>query len=289
MQLKHYFKLHFVVLLYGFTAILGKIITLPATQIVGYRMLIACASLGIYLLCTKRSLRIGLKESLKIMGIGVVVALHWICFFHAVKISNVSVTLGCMAATSLFVSGCLEPLLLRKKINGLELGIATLIIGGLYLIFRFEMHYWGGILIALTAAFLAGLFTVLNKRVIDKNHSVTITFYEMLSGFIVISIYLFFTGDLAHLVPPTTPDLTFIFILGVACTAYAFVVSVEVMRVLSAYSVVLAINLEPVYGILLAYAIWGESEQMSLGFYLGTLIILSAVVLHPLLVKKKST
>jgi drug/metabolite transporter (DMT)-like permease len=284
--LKNHLKLHFVVLLYGFTAILGKLITLPAPQMVWYRMFIAFVVLGGFIWLKKIPLNIGHRQILKIMGVGLVVAFHWITFFHAVKISNVSVTLGCMASTTLFAS-FLEPILFRKRIKWLEVLIGLLIIGGLYLIFQFELSYWKGIITALISAFLAGLFTVLNKYFIDKHHPVTISFYEMISGFISIGIFLVITDVLpANLLKPNTSDIIFLLILGIACTAYAFVVAVDVMKILSAYSVVLAINMEPVYGILLAFLFFGQSELMSMGFYLGTIVILAAVFLHPILEKK---
>ncbi len=281
--LKNHLKLHFVVLLYGFTAILGKLITLPAPQMVWYRMLIAFLVLGAFIWYKKIPVLIGRASIIKIMGVGIVVAFHWITFFHAVKISNVSVTLGCMASTTLFAS-FLEPVIFRKKIKWPEVFIGLIIIGGLYLIFQFELSYWEGIITALISAFLAGLFTVLNKLFIDQHHPVTISFYEMISGFISIGIFLLFTDVLPHnLLPPTTTDIIYILILGIACTAYAFVVAVDVMKVLSAYTVVLTINMEPVYGILLAFVIFGQSEFMSGGFYIGTLVILAAVFLHPVI------
>ncbi|MBS2212233.1 EamA family transporter [Carboxylicivirga mesophila] len=281
----NYTKLHFVVILYGFTAILGKLITLPAPQMVWYRMIIAFLVLGGYLWYKKMPIAIGTVNILKLMGIGLVVAFHWITFFHAVKISNVSVTLGCMASTTLFAS-FLEPIIFRKRIKWVEVLIGLVIILGLYLIFQFELTYWKGIITALISAFLAGLFTVLNKIYIDKYHPVTISFYEMLSGFISIGIFLMIIEVLPNnLLIPTNSDIIYILILGIVCTAYAFVVAVDVMKVLSAYTVVLAINMEPVYGILLAFFIFGQSEFMSAGFYLGTLVILAAVFLHPILLR----
>ncbi len=283
--LKNHFKLHFVVLLYGFTAILGKLITLPAPEMVWYRMFIAFSVLGVYIYFKKIPLNIGYKPILKMMSVGFVVAFHWITFFHAVKISNVSVTLGCLASTTLFTS-FLEPFFFRKKIKWLEVFIGVLIISGLYLIFQFELDYWEGILTALVSAFLAGLFTVLNKFFIEEHHPVTISFFEMLSGFLGITLFLTLSGTFnVGLMPPTQLDILFIVILGVVCTAYAFVVAVDVMKILSAYTVVLAINMEPVYGILLAWVIFKQSEFMSGGFYLGTVIILAAVFLHPILLR----
>jgi len=286
--LKSHLKLHFVVLLYGFTAILGKLVSLPSPQLVWYRMFIAALVLGLFMRFKGIPFAIGKKSILKIMGVGLVVAFHWITFFGAVKISNVSVTLGCMASTTLFAS-FLEPIIFRKRIKWIEVLIGLIIISGLYLIFQFELGYLRGILTALTSAFLAGLFTVLNKLFIDKHHPVTISFYEMGSGFVAITVFLALTGTFnGKMVSPSTMDIVFVLILGVICTAYAFVAAVDVMKVISAYSAVLAINMEPVYGILMAFIIFGQSEFMSAGFYIGTAVILLAVFLHPLLTRKSN-
>jgi len=280
--LKNHLKLHFVVLLYGFTAILGT------PQLVWYRMFIAAVVLGLFMKFHKIPFNIGRNSILKIMGVGLVVAFHWITFFGAVKISNVSVTLGCMASTTLFAS-FLEPIIFRKRIKWIEVFIGLLIISGLYLIFQFELGYIKGIITALTSAFLAGLFTVLNKLFIDEHHPVTISFYEMMSGFLGITVFLALIGTFNdQLIKPNNLDVLFILILGIICTAYAFVAAVDVMKVLSAYTVVLAINMEPVYGILMAYFIFGQSEFMSAGFYFGTAVILLAVFLHPILSRKAS-
>ncbi len=286
--LKNHLKLHFVVVLYGFTAILGKLVTLPSPQLVWYRMFIAAAVLGLFIHFKKINVKIGWKSALQIMAVGLVVAFHWITFFGAVQISNVSVTLGCMASTTLFAS-FLEPIIFRKKVKWIEVLIGIIIISGLYLIFQFELNYIHGIITALVSAFLAGLFTVLNKLFINDHHPVTISFYEMLSGFVGITIFLAFTGTFnGNLVKPETMDIVFVVILGVVCTAYAFVTAVDVMKVLSAYTVVLAINMEPVYGIVMAWLIFGQSEFMSAGFYFGTAVILLAVFLHPILSRRKT-
>lgn len=286
--IKSHTKLHFVVLLYGFTAILGKLISLPSAQLVWYRMLIAAMVLGLFMQIRKIPFSIGFSNILKIMAVGLVVAFHWITFFSAVKMANVSVTLGCMASTTLFTS-FLEPIIFRKQIKWIEVFIGLIIISGLYLIFQFELDFINGIITALVSAFLAGLFTVLNKLFIDKHHPVTISFYEMTSGFMAITLFLALTGTFnSQLVMPSSLDTLFVLVLGIICTAYAFVAAVDVMKVLSAYTVVLAINMEPVYGILMAWMIFGQSEFMSTGFYIGTAVILLAVFLHPVLTRKSA-
>jgi drug/metabolite transporter (DMT)-like permease len=284
--LKNHIKLHFVVLIYGFTAIIGKLITLPAAEMVWYRMFIAFAALGFFILVKGLSISYPPRVIVQIVGVGIIVAFHWITFFHAVKISNVSVTLGCLASTTLFTS-LLEPIIFRRRMVWLEVSIGLLIIIGLYLIFQFEFRYKWGIITALTSAFLAALFTVLNKTFIPKFNPVTISFYEMLSGFLSITIFLWLTNSLKEGLPiPGLMDGIWLLILGIICTAYAFVMAIDVMKVLSAYTVVLTINMEPVYGIIMAWFIFKDSEFMSFGFYAGTLIILGAVFLYPYLQKR---
>jgi drug/metabolite transporter (DMT)-like permease len=280
-------KMHLVVFIYGFTAILGKLITIDAIQLVWYRMLIAFLALGLILLYTGRSMSVNWRTFFKLTAIGFVVAFHWITFFHAIKISTISVALGCMASTTLFTS-LLEPAFVRRPLVWLEILTGILIIIGLYLIFRFEPDHIAGIITALTAAFLAGLFTVLNKVMIAKNRPFVISFYEMGGGFLGITLYMWISGVFSTgLQIPEWKEWLYLALLGVVCTAYAFAVSVKVMQVLSAYSVVLTINLEPIYGIILAFLFFGESELMSSGFYMGTLIILLAVFLFPVISKKK--
>ncbi len=254
---------------------------------VWYRMFIAFLSIGMYISIRGIPVACPPKIIFKLMGIGVIVAFHWITFFHAIKISNVSVTLGCLASTTLFTS-ILEPLILRRRVIWLEVVIGVFIIAGLYLIFQFEFRYKMGIITALVSAFLAGLFTVLNKSFIDKYHPVSISFYEMVSGFISITFFLFLTGAFDTGLPvPTLADSLWLLILGVVCTAYAYVMAIKVMKVLSAFTVVLSINLEPVYGIIMACLIFKDSEFMSGGFYAGTIIILAAVFLYPIISRNR--
>lgn len=275
-------KLHFVVLIYGFTAILGKLISLPATQLVWYRMIIAAITFYIFLRCRKTSLNVSREQFFKLFGIGIIVALHWITFFGAIKYSNVSVVLGCLATSTLFTS-LLEPLFFRKRINGVEVFIGLLIIMGLYMIFRYETRYSTGVIVALISAFLAGLFTVINKKMVMHHKASLISFYEMIGGISGITIYLVFSGwGGSRLNFPSPNDFLYLIILGMICTAYAFAIQVDIMKHLSAYTVALTINLEPVYGIVMAYFLFGESEHMTGGFYIGTAIILTSVLGFPL-------
>jgi drug/metabolite transporter (DMT)-like permease len=278
-----YIQLHFVVVLLGFTAILGALISLPAIDLVWYRMLIGFAGLWGFFVFRKITFRLSLRKILPLLGIGVVVALHWITFFHAIKVSNVSVTLGVFASTTLFTS-FLEPLTQKRSIFWLEVFIGLVIICGIYLIFQYEFHYLEGILYALLSALLNGLFVVLNRNISTRHHPSVISFYEMIGGFLFITFFLAGTGgfDAAYF-RISLADIFYLLLLGLVCTAYAFTAIVDVMKVLSAYTVVLAVNLEPVYGIVMAYFFFPDAESMSGGFYLGTFIILSSVFAYPFL------
>lgn len=278
-----YLKLHLIVLIYGFTAILGKLISLPALELVWYRMLIAILTFYIYLKIKKIDLRVPRKVLFQLFGVGVIIAVHWVTFYGAIKLSNVSVALGCFATTALFTS-FLEPFFYRRRVNYVEVLIGLIIIAGLYLIFRFEHRYALGIAVALLSAFLAGLFTVLNRKLVANHKAVKISFYEMIGGLIVLSVFMIGSGRgiSKPFLFPTYTDLFYLVLLGTVCTAFAHTIQVAVMQHLTAFTVTLTINLEPVYGIVMAYFIFSETEKMTTGFYIGTLIILISVIGFPL-------
>lgn len=231
-------------------------------------------------------MQVSAKQLMHLFGVGTVVALHWITFFHAIKVSNVSVTLGVFASTTLFTS-FLEPLLQKRRIFWLEVVIGMIIILGIYLIFQYEMQYVEGILFSLLSALLNGLFVVLNRNISRRWHPVVISTWEMTGGFLVITIYFLLTAQVQPVLAMMNPtDLGWILVLSLLSTSYAFTAVVEIMKELSAYTVVLAINLEPVYGIFLAFLIFGETETMSGGFYLGTMVIILSVFSYPFLKRR---
>ncbi len=278
-----YLKLHLIVLIYGFTAILGKLIELPALELVWYRMLLAIVTFYIYLKLRGEDVSVSRRALLRFFMVGVIIAVHWVTFFGAIKLANVSVALGVFATTTLFTS-FLEPFFHRKRINIFEVIIGLVIISGIYLIFRFETRYTLGILVSLLSAFLAGLFTVMNKKLVVNHSAIQISFYEMIGGWIAITVFMLLSGKgiSTPVLVPTWSDLIYLVILATVCTAFAHKTQIEVMKHLSAFTVTLSINLEPVYGILMAYFIFGETEKMTAGFYAGTLIILLSVIGFPL-------
>ena len=279
-NLKSYLNLHLIVFIWGFTAILGALITIPADDLVWYRMLIACGFIGLFLVAKKKSFRIPVRELLQLVFVGLLIALHWIFFFHAIHISNVSITLSVFSLGAFFAS-LLEPIFYGRKVLWYEVFFGLIIIGGLSLILQVESGYINGVFFALASIILGVLFTLMNGKLIAKHDPSVITFYEFLSGFFFISIYFIvqgkFTIDFFVL---SANNWIWLFILASVCTAYAFTASVGVMRKLTPYTVMLTTNLEPVYGIALAYFIIGGKEKMSTEFYIGALIIVITVILN---------
>ena len=277
---KYFLLLHLVVLIFGFTAILGKLIILDSQNIVWYRMLIASVSIFIYLILRKKNFKISSQGLIRTLGIGIIIAAHWILFFEAIKQSNVSITLAALSSASMFTA-LIEPIFFKRKIYFYELILGGLVTLGLYFIFRFETAQWLGITLAICSAFLASLFTVLNGKMITKYPSNLISLYELFGGFIAISIYFIFSENiLLSSFKMNLSDFIYLIILGIICTAFAFVASVEVMKELSPFTVSLSINLEPVYGILLAFLFFGEEEKMSTGFYFGAVMIFLSIGLN---------
>jgi drug/metabolite transporter (DMT)-like permease len=288
-KFRNYLHLHFLVFIWGFTAILGALIRIDAISLVWYRMGFAVVILGIYFWVKGGNLRIDTLTLAKFSGTGFLIALHWIFFFAAIKVSNVSIALVAMSTGALFTS-LIEPFFFKRKLNPLELFFGLLVVSGLYVIFNVESQYTLGIVYSLFAAFLWALFTTLNGLFIKEHKADTISFYQLLSGVICISIYLGFSGGFQpEALRLTTMDLIYLLILASICTAYAFVMAVKLMRHLTPFTVMLTTNLEPVYAILLALLIFGEREYMSLEFYLGATIILATVVINGYIKTKKNT
>jgi drug/metabolite transporter (DMT)-like permease len=277
-KLLNYFHLHFIVFIWGFTAVLGALISIDAISLVWYRMFLASVFIFLYIRFRKEKLQLPIKVLIGFFFAGLVIVLHWLAFFGAIKISNVSVTLAIMSTGALFAS-LLEPLLYGRKIIWYEVVFGGIVVVGLYLIFKVETQYFWGILLALCASFLGALFSVINGKFALRYKASVISFYEIFSGFLCITLYLVFSGSYnASFFSLSANDWIFLLILASACTAYAFIASVHVMKWISPYTVMLTINLEPVYGIILALLILGDSENMSPQFYYGTAIILITVV-----------
>ena len=288
-NLKHYLHLHFLVFIAGFTAILGEVISIGSIALVWHRMFIALLLTFLFLIYKGYNLIINTKNLLKFSIAGIIIALHWITFFEAIEQSNISITLA-MFSTGAFFASLLEPIFFKRKVRPVEIILGFLVICGVFIILNANINSFIGVVLGITSALLASLFSVLNGKLVQKNNPVVISFYEFLSGVIFILLYLIFSGTLAELTITSliSYDYLYIFILGSICTAYAFIASVHILKYLSPYTLVLTYNLEPVYGILLAIFIFPETEKMEFSFYVGTLIILSTIIINSILKFRKS-
>ncbi len=283
---KSYIKLNWIVFIWGFTAILGRLITLDALPLVWYRMLFAVFFIFLYNKYTKTTLKFPKKVILKFLVAGLVIALHWFTFFRAIKVSNVSITLACLS-TGAFFASIIEPIFFKKKIIWYEIFFGLLVVVGLSIIFNVEGQYSEGIILALISAFLSASFAVINSKFVENYEPRVISFYELLGGVLFFSLFLLgsssFNADFFQI---SLNDFMYLLILSSVCTAYAFIASTSVMKFLSPYTVMLTINLEPIYGILLAVLIFKDKEQMSSTFYLGAFIILITVILNAVIKAK---
>lgn len=280
---KAYIQLHVAIFLWGFTGILGRLITLQEFPLVWWRILITVTVLGLFLKVRKELESPPWHELKKIVGVGTLIALHWITFYGSIKYSNVSVALSCMASTALFTA-IIDPLMHQKKPVVLELVLGLFTVLGIYLIFQFQQLYAVGIMMGLVSAFLSATFTIMNKSLLEHHGPRNLLFYELLAGLAVLTlsapVYLYFFP-----VPALIPDLAdsgWLLILGVVCTVYAMQLSYQALQHVSAFVMNLSINLEPIYSIILAIIIFQENKELNAGFYIGSGVIICSVVLNGL-------
>jgi drug/metabolite transporter (DMT)-like permease len=277
---KNLIILHLTVFVWGFTGILGALITISAVQLVWFRVLIASLSLFLYFKFNKTDFKVDRKSLLKMVATGAIVGAHWVLFFAAIKLSTVAVTLVCLSSITLFTA-IFEPLINKKRISKLEILAGVLIITGIILIFKFEKQYTKGIITGLASAVCASLFSIINSRLVKKTEAPVIAFYELSGAFVWISIYLFITSGYTRAMLLKPADIGYLLLLGTICTSLAYVAGVSVMRELSAFRVALITNLEPVYGIIMSFIFFGDINKMTLGFWGGALLILSTIFLYP--------
>lgn len=277
---KSFLRLHLIVFIWGFTAVLGRLISLDALPLVWFRMLFAVFFILGYIRVKKISIKIPKKAVIKFLVSGLIIALHWFTFFKAIKVSNVSITLACLS-TGAFFTSLIEPIFFNKKIIWYEIFFGLIVVFGLSILFHVEGRYVEGIILALISAFLSALFAVINSKFVKDYKPTIISFYELSGGVLFFSIILLFSNSVTlTFFKLTSNDFMYLMILSSICTAYAFIESTAVMKFLSPYNVMLTINLEPIYGIILAVLIFKEKEQMSPGFYIGAAIILLTVILN---------
>jgi drug/metabolite transporter (DMT)-like permease len=279
-KLKSLIHFHFIVFVFGFTAILGSLISIDSLELVWYRMLIAVIFLLLLALFFKKNISVSKNILFKLFFCGLIISLHWVLFFQAIKVSNVSITLSILSLGA-FITSFLEPILYKRKIILYEVFLGAFVVLGTAIIFKTQFHYLEGMLYAFGSVILSVFFTLFNSKLIGQTSSYNISFYELFSGFITISILLILNNDFnKDLFVLKKSDFIWLLVLGTICTAYAFVVSVEVMKHLTPFSVMLSINMEPIYGIILAILFLNESANMSYEFYFGFLLIFISIILN---------
>lgn len=290
---KDYLHLQFLVFLWGFTAILGKLVTIPAVEMVFYRTVLSALGIGVLLAFRTEGFRVSGSDLVKLLLTGVIVAVHWLTFFVSGRISNPSTSLVGFATCSLWAA-LLEPLVKGHRIRILELMLGAVVLAGLIVIFSFDFKYPMGLFLGIVSGITIAIFAVINSLIVKRISSMVITFYEMIGACIVIALFLpyyktNYSAD-GHLhLDPSMMDWLWIAILAIVCTVYAYAAAIELMKRLSVFFIQLSLNLEPVYGIILALLIFGESEVMGWTFYLGTVIILGAVLSYPVLKSRVTT
>lgn len=278
---KAFLQLHVAIILAGFTAILGKLIQLNEGLLTSYRMLLSAIIIGAILLYKNQLEKLSLKSTLKLFGVGAIISLHWVTFYGSIKYSNVSVSVTCLSTIGFFTS-FFEPLIMRRKVDFVEVVLGLLAIAGVYLIFNFYPQYKTGILFGIISAMLACIFPILNKKLLNDFSPNTVTLYEMSGGFIalcfVLPFYLHFFPATYYL--PTISDWCWLIVLAGFCTVFAFNLSLNALKHISAFTTNLSYNFEPVYSIILAFIIFKENKFLGAGFYFGFGLILLAVTLQ---------
>ena len=280
---KNILLMHFVILIFGFTGILGKLITIEAIPLVFWRTLIGGGAIYVWLKMRRKVSKKSAADVLKMGGIGLLVAIHWITFFASIKISNVSVALTMLATSPMFI-GFLEPLIFKRKIDWRELTVAAVVLIGVGTIFSFNTTYHEGMILGIISAFFASLFATFNGVLIKTHDASNISLVELLTASAAIFILLFFTGEVnGDLFVLSGQDWFWITILALVATSFAFIAFTSVMKVLTPFTTSVAINLEPIYSIILAVIIFGDEEIMGTRFYIGASIIICAVMLNTIL------
>ena len=275
-----------MVLILGFTGIFGKLISLNTIELVWYRMLIAFITLFTFLVFKKELTKIKKKDFFGLLFVGSLVAVHWFFFFESIKVSNVSVAVVCLSTASFF-SAMIEPLFLKRKAKLYEYILGIIVFVTLFLMLEAEMKYTMGYVYGIIASLLGTLFTLLNAKYINRLEASKITMVEMLAGVIIFSIFMIINKSIGiNDLKIDINDFIYLFLLGTICTAAVFVWMVEIMKYISPYSLIMAINLEPIYSIVLALIIFSESEHMNLSFYIGASVIILVVFIESFLKNK---
>lgn len=285
-----YLKLHFIVFLWGFTGILGKLISIPAVEMVFYRTLLAAFGMGVLILLVRGTFKVSKADFIKILLTGFIVGIHWLAFFLSARISNVSVSLVGFATGSLWTA-FLEPLVKKQKIRYIEVAFGLMVLTGLYIIFASDFGYSGGLMLAIFSGLTCAIFSIINSQLVQRVHAFTITFYEMTGACLIIVLFFPFYLDgwaaaNSLQLSPTLTDWIYIMLLAWLCSVYGYSAAVQLTKRITVFLFQLTMNLEPVYGIVMAVVVFGETEKMNSNFYIGTLFILMSVLLYPMMKRR---
>jgi len=276
-------QLHIFVFLAGLTGSLGFLIKLNGLVLVFYRILITVIVLWILALFRKNKHQYNLKTKLSLLGTGAIIALHWVCFYQSIKLANVSIALVCFSSTSLF-SSFLEPLWKHAKIQFQEILIGSLSLLGIFLIFHFDTQFRTGIIVGLFSALFAAIFSIINKRFTSHIDVQTIQSYEMTGGLLFLLPFVLLLGFNTGFNPvgllPTRMDWFWLSILAIACTVWSTHLMLSSLKHISAFTLNVTLNLEPVYGIILAFILFKEQKQLGLSFYAGIICIIISVLIQ---------
>jgi len=284
---KAFLQLHLAVFLAGFTGILGRLITLNEGMIVWYRLFLTAVTMWILFGLMKKLQKIPLIDILKIGAVGFIAAMHWVTFYGSIKYANVSVALVCFAAIGFFTA-LFEPLILKKKMNWTELLLGLVTLSGIYIIFHFDTQYKTGIIIGIISAILASLFPIFNREFLKRINVETMLTWQQTGGLLVLSILLpFYLQEFpTESFIPSLENFGWLLVLSWLCSVVAFQLSSNALKKLSAFTVNLFYNLEPVYGIILAFAVYKENKFLSKWFFVGFAIIALALIIHVIMLLK---
>lgn len=281
-------KMHLAVFLWGFTGVLGRAISLREYPLVWYRTLFTALILLLFLLIFKKISKISKKELGRFFVIGSIIAVHWVVFYGSIKFANASIALTCLATAGIFTS-LIEPLMLKSKFNYKEMLIGLVALIGMYSIYHFEIKYALGIALGILAALLSSIFTVMNKKIVSGYSAQLVAFYEIGFGFLFLTallpFYLFFQPDIRF--EMNSMDFLWLFVLSLFCTVLGQSLALSALKKLTPFTTVLLVNLEPVYGIILAMIFYHENKELGVGFYIGISLIALSVLLHTWMMRKE--
>ncbi|MCC6447233.1 MAG: EamA family transporter [Chitinophagaceae bacterium] len=280
--------MHLAVFLWGFTGVLGRAISLREYPLVWYRTLFTALILLLFLLIFKKISKISKKELGRFFVIGSIIAVHWVVFYGSIKFANASIALTCLATAGIFTS-LIEPLMLKSKFNYKEMLIGLVALIGMYSIYHFEIKYALGITLGILAALLSSIFTVMNKKIVSGYSAQLVAFYEIGFGFLFLTallpFYLFFQPDIRF--EMNSMDFLWLFVLSLFCTVLGQSLALSALKKLTPFTTVLLVNLEPVYGIILAMIFYHENKELGVGFYIGISLIALSVLLHTWMMRKE--